>query len=63
MLEEAMLREQFLALLDQQQTAAQVYADLAAADADTGAYEQVEQIAREKKRHVELTQRLLEIVD
>ena len=63
MFEEAQLAEQFNALLDQQQEAASYYAAMAAQTDDPQVRRQVEQVCREKKRHIQLTQRLLEIVD
>ena len=63
MFEEAQLAEQFNALLDQQQQAADYYAAMAAQTDDPQVRRQVEQVCREKKRHIQLTQRLLEIVD
>ena len=63
MFEEAELAEQFNALLDQQQLAADHYAAVAAQTDDPQVRRQVEQVCREKKRHIQLTQRLLEIVD
>ena len=62
MLEQAMLREQFLALLQQQRQAAQIYSDLAEAG-DEGIRKQVQQLQHDKNRHIQLTERLLEIVD
>ncbi|MGB2820240.1 MAG: hypothetical protein WBF17_04620 [Phycisphaerae bacterium] len=62
MLEQAVLREQFQMLLSQEQQALQAYADLVAKVDDPAIREQVEQLRREKQRHVELTERLLEIV-
>ncbi|MCP4377155.1 MAG: hypothetical protein GY794_13385 [bacterium] len=63
MFEEAELAEQFNALLDQQQQAADYYATVASNTDDPHVRRQVEQVHREKKRHIQLTQRLLEIVD
>ena len=63
MFEEAQLAEQFNALLDQQQQAADYYAAMAAQTDDPQVRRQVEQVCREKKRHIQLTRRLLEIVD
>lgn len=62
MLEQAVLREQFQMLLSQEQQALQAYADLVTKVDDPAIREQVEQLRREKQRHVELTERLLEIV-
>jgi len=63
MFEEAELAEQFNALLDQQQHAADHYETVAAQTSDPQMKHQMEQVCREKKRHIQLTQRLLEIVD
>jgi len=63
MFEEAQLAEQFNVLLDQQQQAANYYAAMAAQTDDPLVRRQVEQVCREKKRHIQLTQRLIEIVD
>jgi len=63
MFEEEQLAEQFTALLDQQQHAADHYAAVAAQTDDPQVRRQVEQVCREKNRHIQLTQRLLEIVD
>jgi len=62
MLEQAMLRDQFQALLTQEKQALAAYADLAAKVTDPSILEQVEQLRRDKQRHIELTERLLEIV-
>jgi len=63
MLEAAALRDQFEMLLDQEQRALGAYTDLMARIDDLTVREQVEQLLREKQRHVELTERLLEIVE
>ncbi len=63
MFEEAQLAEQFNALLNQQQQAADHYAVVAAETDDPLMRRQFEQVQREKNRHIQLTQRLLEIVD
>jgi len=63
MFEEAQLAEQFSDLLDRQQQAAAYYATVASKTDDPDVRRQVEQVCREKKRHIQLTQRLLEIVD
>jgi len=63
MFEEAELAEQFNALLDQQQQAVNYYAAAAANTDDPTMRQQFQQVQREKNRHIELTQRLLEIVD
>ncbi len=58
-----MLAERFEALLEQERQAAQAYADLADQVSDPAAKEQFELIRREKLRHIELAERLLEIVE
>ncbi len=63
MLEQERLREQFQALLDQEQQALAVYTELADKVQDPRLRDQVEELRRDKQRHVELTERLLEIVD
>ena len=63
MFEEAQLAEQFNTLLNQQQQAADYYAAVAAKTDDPQRRRQMEQVQREKHRHILLTQRLLEIVD
>ncbi len=63
MLEQALLREQFQALLDQQRQAVLVYADLAGRATDPSLKMQAQEIQRDKERHIRLTERLLEIVD
>ena len=62
MLEQIMLREQFETLLCQQQTALGQY-ETAAKTADQENREHFDQLCRDKKRHIQLTQRLLEIVE
>ncbi len=63
MLEQERLREQFQALLDQEQQALAVYTELADKVQDPRLRDQVEELRRDKQRHVELTERLLEIVE
>jgi ferritin-like metal-binding protein YciE len=63
MLEEALLRDQFEAILDQERQVARAYADLLGKVDDPAVREQVEELLREKERHVELAERLLEIVE
>jgi len=62
MLEQATLREQFQKLLAHEQQAMEACAELAASLEDPAIREKVEQLHRDKQRHVELTERLLEIV-
>jgi rubrerythrin len=63
MLEQALLREQFLELLKREREAAEVYADLVARITDPALRQQVDQLRRDKQRHIRLTERLLEIVE
>ena len=62
MLEQATLREQFHRLLAHEQQALEACAELAANLEDPAVRQKVEQLRRDKQRHVELTERLLEIV-
>lgn len=63
MLDNEILRERFEDLLNQQRQSVGVYASLASGLTDPKARAEAEQIHRDKKRHIELTERLLEIVD
>lgn len=63
MLEQVLLREQFEELLGKQQSALGQYEEVAARETDPDTRAQLDQLCREKKRHIELTQRLLEIVE
>jgi rubrerythrin len=60
--ERALLREDFQRMLQTAQTAAQEYEQLGLQAVDPQMQEQFQRLAREKYRHVELAQRLLEIV-
>jgi rubrerythrin len=62
MFEQAILAERFASLLTEQQSAERMYADLVPRITDPRLREQIEQLHREKQRHIELTERLLEIV-
>ena len=62
-IEQAMLAEKFRALLETECQAEKVYAELADQITDVMARRQVEQIHLEKRRHVQLVERLLEIVE
>jgi len=62
MYEQALLREQFQQLMDETRTAEQAYADLAGQAADPEMRQKLQYLHREKQRHVQLTQRLLEIL-
>jgi len=63
MIEQAQITDQFQALLEMLQQAERLYADLAAAAGDPQLKAQLEQLRRDKERHVQLTERLLEIVE
>ena len=63
MFEQTALAEQFEELLAKEQAAVGHYAALVAECDDPTQREQFETIRREKLRHVELTLRLLEIVE
>jgi len=63
MLEQAFLREQFLALLDKERQAERVYADLSAKLTDPALRRQIEHLHRDKQRHSALAERLLGIVE
>ena len=63
MLEQLMFADQFKELLACQQKAVCAYGDLAGRIDDPKLRDQVEQLQRDKQRHIRLTERLLEIVD
>jgi len=63
MLEQAMLREQFMALLNQEQLAAALYATLAGELTDPTLRRQVEQLHLDKQRHARMAERLVEILE
>ncbi len=63
MLDQIMLREQFEALLAHQQAALGKYESVAAGNNDPQTKAEFDQLCREKKRHIRLTERLLEIVE
>ena len=63
MFEEARPSEQFRTLLGHQQQVAQQYAAMVNQTTNPKLKKQVQQLHREKQRDIELTQRLLEIVD
>jgi len=63
MLEQAILREQFQALLNQEQSAATLYAKLARELADPALRREAEQLHLDKQRHVRMAERLVEIVE
>lgn len=62
MFEQAILAEQFRGLLAKEQQAVRMCADLEAKAADPAFRQELGQLRRDKQRHIELTQRLLEIV-
>jgi len=61
--EQAMLRERFQDLLASEHQAIKAYVELAARTTDPDILKKVEHLLRDKQRHVELTERLLEIVE
>jgi len=61
--EHAMLAESFRDLLEQERQAERTYAELVARADDPEVRRQLELILREKQRHVQLVERLLEIVE
>ena len=63
MLEESLLREQFEELLEAERQAVATYRDMLGKLEDAEARQKVEQLLRDKQRHVELTERLLEIME
>jgi rubrerythrin len=63
MFEQTALAEQFEDLLAKERAAAGRYAELAAECRDPAQRQQFETLRREKLRHVELTRRLIEIVE
>ncbi len=63
MLEQAILRDQFQELLDKERQAERRYAELAEQTDDPQLREQILQLRRDKQRHAELTERLLEILE
>jgi hypothetical protein len=64
MLEQTLLREQFEALLAQHREAIGIYESASACEHfDDEIRAKLAEVCREKKRHIELTQRLLEILE
>jgi hypothetical protein len=62
MLEQSLLRDQFLHLLEHQQQAVGEYESASGVlDAETRVH--IEELCRDKKRHIELTERILEILE
>jgi rubrerythrin len=62
-LEEALLAEQFQTLLEKERQAACAYAGLAAKVTDPHLKLKIEQLCRDKEKHIRLAERLLEIVE
>jgi rubrerythrin len=62
MLEQAMLREQFTDLLARERQAAEAYARILQQTSDPPVREQLQQMLRDKQKHIRLAERLLEIV-
>lgn len=63
MLEHALLRERFEQILAAERQAEDGYARLLGEVSDDGLRRQVEQLCRNKQRHVRLAERLLELVE
>ena len=63
MLEQALLREQFQDLLVKERQAWQSYSELASQAETDRIRDQLRQLCRDKQRHIELAERLLEILE
>ena len=63
MLEQTLLRRQFETLLADQQAVLGQYESVAAQQDDPETQAHFEMLCRDKKRHIQLTQRLIEIVE
>ncbi len=63
MLEQMILRERFEDLLARQQNALGCYESAGSNTTDPETRKQLNQLCKEKKRHIQLTERLLEIVE
>lgn len=63
MLEQAMLAEQIESLLNAERQAAGTYASLASRATDPALRSQLEQLCRDKEKHLALAQRILEIIE
>ena len=61
--ERVILREHFNEMLQTVSAAADEYGQLASATTEPTRQEQLRRLTRDKSRHVELTERLLEILD
>ena len=62
MFEQAILSEQFQRLLLKQQEVAEAYSELLKGLDDPKLRDQLDEVLREKQRHLRLSERLLEIV-
>jgi len=62
MLEQAVLREQVQTLLEKERQAERAYADMASKVGEASLKAQIEQLRRDKQRHIQLAERLLEIL-
>ncbi len=63
MLEQSLLSDRFQSLLDAERHALKTYSDIVGKVSDAEMAAKLQQLLREKQRHVELAQRLLEIVN
>lgn len=63
MLDQALLREQFQQLLWKERQAEKAYAEMAEQIADGEIRQRLEQLCMEKQRHIQLVERLLEILE
>jgi hypothetical protein len=63
MLDQTFLREQIEQLLNDQENALGHYQNVTSRTTDESTRAELELMLRDKKRHIELTQRLLEIVE
>jgi len=63
MYEQSLLAEQFTRLLAQTEQAEQIYAGMADETDDPELRQRFQELSREKRRHAQMTERLLEIVD
>ena len=62
-LEQEQIASQFQALLEMEKQAEALYAQLLDKVEDASTRQKLEQLRKDKQRHIRLTQRLLEIVD
>ena len=63
MYDQALLAEQFEKLLERAEQAEQMYVGIADETDDPDLRERFQELSREKRRHIMMTERLLEIVD